>query len=466
MPKLPEDPKANQSPKSAKTPRQTPPVDDSYDWLDGERGDLPVTLERSAEIVPIRPGLTQDTSWQLGLREYRGKNGQAVGITRDAGNAALILANDPAWSGLRYDSFRGQEVYADLPPLDRFPMPSTPEGLELYVGHWLATKWQQTFSVEAVRGAISAACRQRPFHPVREYLEALTWDGESRLSGWLSAYLGATDSPTHQAIARMWMVSAVARAYQPGSKADHMLVLEGDQGAGKTTALEALCSPAWFQPELGDLRNKDSQLTLRGKWIVCMDELHALRSADVTELAKNYLTRTIDKYRPPYGRHEVEQPRSCVFAGTTNADAYLTDPTGNRRFWPVRVGKEKPVDIEAIKRDRDQLWAEAKEAFLGKEQWWPSKELSKALSALTFERTQADVWEDLIADELRGRDWITVTACLEKCGLKPGDFGRAEQMRVSKLLVGLGWERYRHVDAGRQEWRYRPKLFSQAGRET
>lgn len=402
-----------------------------------------------AVVLPIRGDLVYGDGWKAGLR--CGKDG----VTRDPGNAVIILANDPAWRGLRFDEFTGREECSRVPTLTGMSAPTTPEGLETYVCHWLVMSYRQSWSLEAVRAAIHYTARLRPYHSVRDYLNGLEWDGVERISTWLTEYLGAEDSPTNRAIGRMWLISAVARAYVPGSKADHMLVLEGDQGARKTTALEALCSPAWFQPELGDLRNKDSQLTLRGKWVVCMDELHALRSADVTELAKNYLTRTVDKYRPPYGRHEVEQPRSCVFAGTTNADAYLTDPTGNRRFWPVKVATEKPVDVGLIRTDRNQLWAEAKEAYLQGEHWWPNRDQQALLRAATDERTQGDTWEDIVAHSIRGLEWTTVAMCLDALKIEPKDQKQAEQTRIAKLLLKLGWKRYRHREADKLVWRYK-----------
>jgi len=382
VPKIDDTSGKNQPKRSSDTrPRQTLPVDDYADLE--ERFGSPAALEQSAVVLPIRQDVADDSGWQEGLKWRRGARGERVGITRDPGNATLILANDAAWAGLRFDVFSGREICDEPPRLEGMPEPETPEALELYAAHWLAMRWDQTFTLETVRGAIHVASRQRSYHAVWDWLEPLAWDGMRRVDTWLSSYLGAEDTPTHRAIGRMWLISAVARAHRPGAKVDHMLILEGDQGDQKTTALEGLCGADWFQPDLRELGSKDAMVTLRGKWVVCMDELHALRSVDVIELAKNYLTRTVDKYRPPYGRHEIEQPRSCIFAGTTNAESYLADPTGNRRFWPVRVAQTGPVDIEAIKRDREQLWAEAKELYLGGMKCLPSKELQAELNNLT-----------------------------------------------------------------------------------
>jgi putative DNA primase/helicase len=435
--------------KSALTPRtrgnEDPSSNDARDEL--ERLAATATLARVYHMPPPVP----EDGWRTSLRQTK------HGVTKDPANAALILTNDPAWQGLKFDRFTGREVASRLPNIPGMPEVTTPDGLELHAAQWLALEYGQTFPLESVRGAIAAAARTRPYHQVWSYLAGLEWDGQKRISGWLATYLGAQDSPTVQAIGRMWLISAVARAHKPGAKVDHMLVLEGDQGARKTTALEALCGEAWFQPELGDLRNKDSVVTLQGRWIVCMDELHALRSVDVIELAKNYLTRTVDKYRPPYGRHTVEQPRSCVFAGTTNADSYLSDPTGNRRFWPVKVGQTHKVDLDAIRADRAQLWAEAKEAYRSGEQWWPTKELQDSLTELTEERTHGDTWLPIIQNDIRGREFTTVGLCLDAVGVKLADQKHGEQIRVAKLLTKLGWERYRAREGEARHWRYRPK---------
>lgn len=445
MPKITDTPESRKRPK---TSHAEPPTEEeervlieALERLERQEGRQPLALVRDS-----------DEHWESGLRFNKN------GMTRDPGNAALILANDPAWASLAYDEFTGREVCPSVPPLTGLAAPTTPEGLEIYITHWLAMRYRQSFSQETVRGAIHYASRRRSFHQVRDYLETLEWDGVERIGSWLSTYLGAENTEANAAIGRMWLISGVARAYVPGAKADHMLVLEGDQGTRKTTALEALCSPPWFQPDLGDLRNKDSQLTLKGKWVVCMDELHSLKSSDVTEIAKNYLTRTVDKYRPPYGRHEIEQPRSCIFAGTTNADTYLTDPTGNRRFWPVGVALCKPIDLEAIKADRDQLWAEAKAAYQSGEQWWPNKELQRCLTELTELRTEGDEWEGKVASYVLGylESYVTIGGILTSLGIEPADWSRREQTRVGLILKRLKWSKQQSWNGGKRERRFYP----------
>ena len=219
-----------------------------------------------------------------------------------------------------------------------------------------------------------------------------------RIETWACRYLGAEDTAFNRSVGALWLISAVARIFRPGVKADHMLVLEGPQGARKSTALKILAGEDWFTDELPDLGSKDAAMHMQGVWIIEIAELDAIGKAEVSRI-KAFLTRTTDRFRPPYGRYTIEVPRQCVFAGTVNPDTYLRDETGNRRFWPVRCGT---IDIDALARDRDQLWAEAVARFRAGAIWWlDTPELIAAATAEQEKRYQADAWDDLIAN------WIT-----------------------------------------------------------
>jgi len=170
-------------------------------------------------------------------------------------------------------------------------------------------------------------------------------------------------------------------------------VLEGPQGARKSTALKILAGEDWFTDELPDLGSKDAAMHMQGVWIIEIAELDAIGKAEVSRI-KAFLTRTTDRFRPPYGRYTIEVPRQCVFAGTVNPDTYLRDETGNRRFWPVRCGT---IDIDALARDRDQLWAEAVARFRGGAIWWlDTPALVAAAKAEQDKRYQTDAWDQLI----------------------------------------------------------------------
>src|SRR5262249_42604988 len=150
-----------------------------------------------------------------------------------------------------------------------------------------------------------------------------------------------------------FLISAVARIYEPGCQADHIIILESDQGEGKSTALRIMGDP-FFTDDLAELGTKDASLATAGVWIIELSELDAMTRADRSRI-KSFVSRRVDRYRPVYGRRLVETKRQCVFAGSVNDSEYLKDDTGARRFWPVRCGR---IDLDGIRRDKDQLWAE------------------------------------------------------------------------------------------------------------
>jgi len=385
---------------------------------------------------------------------------------KTAGNLALLLLHDEAWRDVfRHEVFAGGVLCGGFPPLPRIPeswaatLPppvstTVDDHVLTYVEHWVSRLWGLTYERSMIRHAIDAAARARPIHALQAYLDACadSWDGTLRVDSWCQTYLGAeSEGPETAWISRWWLVSCVARAYDPGCKVDHVLVLEGEQGARKNTALEALAGDQWYLPELPDIREKDAMGALEGVWLVCIDELRAIRAADV-ERVKSFLSRRIDRYRPPYGRETVSRPRTAVFAATTNALQYLTDETGARRYWPVRCTH---VDVDAIRRDRDQLWGEAVHLYRGGARWWPdTAEERSALGDLVERRDVVDEWEVGVAHELRGLDETTVGDCLTALGLERRDWRPADQHRVRRCLTRLGWVECRASRSERRRvWR-------------
>jgi predicted P-loop ATPase len=328
--------------------------------------------------------------------------------------------------------------------------------------------------------SVGAVARDHRIHPVRAYLDHLQWDGTHRLETWASRYLGAEPTDLTHAMGSLWLISAIARVYRPGVKADHMLILEGEQGARKSTALKILAGEDWFTDELPDLGSKDAAIHMQGVWIVEIAELDAIGRAEVSRI-KAFLTRTTDRFRPPYGRHTVEIKRQCVFAGTVNPDTYLRDETGNRRFWPIRCGD---IDIDALARDRDQLWAEAVARFKDGAIWWiEDKELLKLASDEQGKRYQSDAWDGLIdrwlTHETRSLnkgyagvdDWqeeeferleplrdVSVGEILAGAiGIETARWTKPDQMRVGSWLTSRNWERYQRRTGEAREWRYRKR---------
>jgi putative DNA primase/helicase len=279
-------------------------------------------------------------------------------------------------------------------------------------------------------------------HPVREYFNSLVWDGQHRLDSWLTVYLDADPSCSPailETIGPKFMISAVARVMDPGCKVDHALVLEGPQGAGKSKAAATLAGEEWFTDGLPrDLGDKDAAMHLQGRLIVELSELSQLKRSEI-ETVKAFLTRQTDKFRPPYGRAEVEVPRQCVFVGTTNESEYLIDVTGNRRFWPVRCGQ---IDIAALRRDRDQLWAEAFHRYRQKEAWHiEDGEVRQLLADEVARRTVADPWLPYVAEVLANtEDDVTPGEVLQRLAdIKVTDYSKGLAARVANLMRDLGW---------------------------
>lgn len=399
---------------------------------------------------------------------------------RNEANVITALTSDEAFAGaIVFDAFRQEIVVRHPLPWDvpggPAPRPWT-DGDDVRAAEWLQRR-ELNVTPMIVSRSVGAVAREITVHPVRDHLGALAWDSLPRIETWVCRYLGAEDTAFNRSVGALWLISAVARIFRPGVKADHMLVLEGPQGARKSTALKILAGEEWFTDELPDLGSKDAAMHMQGVWIIEIAELDAIGKAEVSHI-KAFLTRTTDRFRPPYGRYTIEVPRSCVFAGTVNPDTYLRDETGNRRFWPVRCGT---IDIDALARDRDQLWAEAVARFREGAIWWIDKpELLEAAKGEQDKRYQGDVWGELIdrwiTHEVRTvadaygpsrRETLLRPAPLKNVsmseifehviGLEPGRWGRAEQMRVSSHLKRRGWERYREEgNRGEQrEWRYR-----------
>ncbi len=313
---------------------------------------------------------------------------------------------------------------------------------------WIQHNGIPRIGKEIVHDAVRNVAIKSSFHPVRDYLSSLTWDGTPRVGSWLSAYLGAERTAYTNGIGQMFLVAMVARAFQAGCKADYMMVLEGKQGLMKSSACRILAGQ-WFSDQLPDIGTKDAAQHLRGKWLIEAAEMHALSKAETAAL-KAFVTRQEERYRPPYGRLEVIEPRQCVFIGTTNKAVYLRDETGGRRFWPVKCGS---IAIEALKRDRDQLFAEAVHVYRAGEAWWPDKDFeAKHIAPEQSARYEHDDWEQPIVAWLMGKRDVTISeVAMHALNVRKEAFSKADQLRIAAILERTDWQRGTPVH-GRRPW--------------
>jgi predicted P-loop ATPase len=327
----------------------------------------------------------------------------------------------------------------------------------------------------AVLDALTVIASRNSYHPVRDYLSGLKWDGVGRVRRLFLGYFKA-DLPTltehpfedeqsvqdrHvkylEEIAECFMVSAVARVMQAGCKVDHAPVLIGPQGLLKSTAVRALChDPAWFTDDISpNLIERDTKESLRGKWIIELAEIpHVRREA---ERVKAFFTRRDDRYREAYGMLNRDHPRQCVFIGTTN-DLEFVDVTGNRRFWPVRLTETRTA-IGRIEADREQLWAEAVSLYHQGRQWWLADNIEAIAASVQDAFTETDLWEAPIgrwaADQSAGFTMEDLFAA--STGFMPFREAtaatKADQMRAGRCLTKLHYvKRLETRDGRRTVW--------------
>ena len=370
-------------------------------------------------------------------------------------NAITALRHDPAWTAvLSYNEFALHLSIDKAPPWHKSSSAWIPrawsEQDDLLLTDWLHHQ-RIGVSVATAAQAVESVGRDRSFHPVRDYLDGLKHDEIPRVGSWLSSYLGVEESEYTKTVGQALLVGAVARIRNPGCKLDTITILEGDQGALKSTAVKVLFDP-WFTDELADFGSKDAAMQTCGVWGIEVSELSGMSRSEVARV-KAFASRTIDRFRPPYGRRIIESKRSCIMIGTTNSDDYLKDETGGRRFWPIKVGK---IDIPGLKEARDQLWAEAQALYAAGTPWWITDAGVQAdAEAEQRDRYIGDAWDEVIASYAAGVDEVSVDTVLrEVLSLELKHCGQLEKTRVARVLVSLGLVRRQRGSGAFRRWVY------------
>lgn len=325
-------------------------------------------------------------------------------------NASLVLLHDPELRGrYYYDEFRERPVVSGDLPWEKLAkrssdcwMDSDDSGLRRHL--------EKHYGIESpskIRDAVELAMLSCKRHPVREYLNSLTWDGQSRMDTLFIDYLDAADNEYTREVTRKALIGAVARIYSPGCKHDHALVLVGPQGCRKSTTLAKL-GRQWFSDSLYTVSGKDAYEQLQGHWIIEMGEMAATKKAELEQI-KQFMSKQTDSYRAAYARRTQEHPRQCAFFGTTNDNEFMRDSTGGRRFWPVVV-TDKGRELGGMLTDEivDQVWAEAVMRYEAGEQWYLSERIEQIARKVQEEHTEMNGKQGLIEnflDTLLPKGW-------------------------------------------------------------
>ncbi len=296
-------------------------------------------------------------------------------------------------------------------------------------------------SKDTVFDGVNVIAQLNKFHSVRNFLDGLVWDGVPRLDNWLTDYLSVPASDWTKLIGPKVLLSAVARITQPGCKVDNVLVLEGEQGVGKSTAVSILFGDNWFADSLPSIDKPDAAIQLAGKWCIEIAELSAMKRADV-ESIKAFVSRRVDRFRAPYDKSAEDHERQSVFIGTTNRDDYLKDDTGNRRFWPVLC--DGALDFKGLKADRDQLWAEALARYRQGERWWLEGAENDVAQAEQSDRREDDPWELKVMQYLATSSLpVRTMNILHFLNVDTAQATKAHEMRIGGILSRNGYVRRR-----------------------
>lgn len=422
-------------------------------------GDVPATTAPApapaspepSQAIAVRPAkvtLHKDEVWKTQL------------IINDKGvspksptNWMLFLGHHQAWEGVfRLNAFTDVVMVMRAPPYDANGT-GYPRNLRdtdiTETALWFEQLWNGAAPKDgSLLAVIEVAALKAKFDPLIDYLDGLTWDGTPRVARWFHTYMRTEDSQYNSMIGQMHLISAIARARQPGCKVDTMPVFEGTQGYKKSTGWKALYGPTYFTDVMPDISTKDALMSIHGIWCMEIAEMHRIGKAN-SDAVKSFMSSSEDRYRPPYGRLMKVSQRRSVLVGTINADGagYLNDPTGNRRFWPTKVDGTAYQDL--IERDRDQLWAEAQVMYRAGVPWWidEDSDVNKRLFKPQQQaRTQGDPWVNALLGVCAGREVVSLSEAMVAVGVDIDRQDLRVASRLSTVMKQLGYTRARSKD--------------------
>ncbi len=362
-------------------------------------------------------------------------------------NIKRVLCSEEGWRGTFAKSLFDDDVWVRRPDTRQMTDDDVLRVMEV-----MQSDLFPSIGVETVRHGVQAAAAGNTFHPIREYLGSLQWDGVGRAATLFTAYFPCA-SEDHQylrTVGEKFLIGAVARVMQPGCKVDTMPVIAGSQGQKKSSGLAALVGDQWYGNDMPDMTQKDAKEWLRGKWMAEIGELSAMRGKDI-EHVKNFLSTTSDSYRKSYGHVTQTYPRQTVFAGTVNGNEYLSDETGNRRFWPLQMIDGALVDVEGLVRDRGLLWAEALHMYRNGTVWWFDEGESITLSAQQAAARSVDIDETRVMDWLREQEGPVTAGGVAVRLFADAPGNKSLSMRVARYLQAAGWRPVRRV-SGTKQW--------------
>ena len=379
------------------------------------------------------------------------KNGIYLRTRNNLANYCFKIAKAPCKNLFQFNQFSHNIELRQMPPWSK-QNSLWDDSDAIQLACYLSTNHNFDVSVNTIHEVVLNEAKKNSYHPVKDYLNSLEYDPENPiLDNWLNVFCGADNNKYTRFVARKTLVAAVSRIFQPGIKFDHVLVLEGPQGIGKSLLCATLSSP-WFSDAHFDVRDKDSIALLQGHWIIELAEMSVLNKSAV-ETLKAFITRQVDKMRPAYGRTVQEFKRQCIFIGTINPEkqGYLKDPTGNRRFWPVKI---REMRYNELREARDQLWAEAYHYYKkGEAIHIPDMDTQQLVDREIIKRQQEDPWFEVLEKfiEENYTDYIPEdsTYCVvlpselyeNALGGQNSKITNYDASRIANILVRLGFER-------------------------